>query len=328
MIGAVSAGSRPTLQSAEAAEGPRIETAATDARIVSMSVLDSDGASVIETGPPLHPVGWAEMSDEERTLRQDPRVRAFVRAYDALIDSVTYRDGDIVFALGNASIHFEDGRMLDSRRLARRNRCDPLFYEYTLGPLTEPPPYSEEKVTYCNDVQEALWGRTERQIRTHAHSTEFLDRKVFLNDLVIEALAAVEADILAAAEADADVAAWVDGVDIAYSLQDRSVAGTAIRSQHAFGLAVDLVPRTYNGLNAYWRWSRVYHRTSWHRIPVEKRWTPPEAVVQIFEGHGFVWGGKWTHFDNIHFEYRPEILEYNRLVAAAMPLQSSAAELP
>jgi hypothetical protein len=30
--------------------------------------------------------------------------------------------------------------------------------------------------------------------------------------------------------------------------------------------------------------------------------------VDIFERHGFIWGGKWGHFDTMHFEYRPELL--------------------
>jgi hypothetical protein len=30
-------------------------------------------------------------------------------------------------------------------------------------------------------------------------------------------------------------------------------------------------------------------------------------VIAIFEAHGFIWGGKWHHFDSVHFEYRPEL---------------------
>jgi hypothetical protein len=30
--------------------------------------------------------------------------------------------------------------------------------------------------------------------------------------------------------------------------------------------------------------------------------------VEIFEKHGFIWGGRWYHYDTMHFEYRPEIL--------------------
>ncbi|HNY22827.1 MAG TPA: M15 family metallopeptidase, partial [Treponemataceae bacterium] len=34
----------------------------------------------------------------------------------------------------------------------------------------------------------------------------------------------------------------------------------------------------------------------------------PAAVVEAFEREGFVWGGKWLLWDNMHFEYRPELL--------------------
>ncbi|MDR3191497.1 MAG: M15 family metallopeptidase, partial [Treponema sp.] len=35
-----------------------------------------------------------------------------------------------------------------------------------------------------------------------------------------------------------------------------------------------------------------------------------------FENEGFIWGGKWGLYDNMHFEYRPELHEINRLLAA------------
>ena len=43
-------------------------------------------------------------------------------------------------------------------------------------------------------------------------------------------------------------------------------------------------------------WPHVYR----NRIPWE--------IVEVFEKHGFVWDGKWYHFDTMHFEYRPEII--------------------
>ena len=95
----------------------------------------------------------------------------------------------------------------------------------------------------------------------------------------------------------------------------RDIAETQTQSYHGWGMAIDLVPTSYEGQHVYWRWSRVFDQEGWHRIPVEQRWSPPQAVVAIFERHGFVWGGKWAHFDSIHFEYRPEILLYNRLIA-------------
>ena len=34
----------------------------------------------------------------------------------------------------------------------------------------------------------------------------------------------------------------------------------------------------------------------------------PIHIVEIFEQYGFIWGGKWYHYDTMHFEYRPELL--------------------
>jgi len=34
----------------------------------------------------------------------------------------------------------------------------------------------------------------------------------------------------------------------------------------------------------------------------------PWEIVRIFEANGFIWGGKWYHYDTMHFEYRPELI--------------------
>jgi cell wall-associated NlpC family hydrolase len=35
----------------------------------------------------------------------------------------------------------------------------------------------------------------------------------------------------------------------------------------------------------------------------------PQKIVEIFEKYGFVWGGRWYHYDTGHFEYRPEMFD-------------------
>jgi hypothetical protein len=79
----------------------------------------------------------------------------------------------------------------------------------------------------------------------------------------------------------------------------RPVAGTERPSAHGHGIAIDIAVAHAD----YWRWSqpeangRYAYRS---RIPWE--------VVEAFERHGFIWGGKWYHYDTMHFEYRPEII--------------------
>jgi hypothetical protein len=76
----------------------------------------------------------------------------------------------------------------------------------------------------------------------------------------------------------------------------RFIEGTRQRSMHAYGVAIDINV----ALSDYWRWSGGEGAPYRNRIPWE--------IVEIFERHGFIWGGKWGHFDTMHFEYRPELL--------------------
>jgi hypothetical protein len=247
-------------------------------------------------------------------VADDPRVRAFAQAYAPFIDSVSYRGDEVVFSMAGSAIHFEDGRMLEAGRLERRAECEPIFYRYSLVPLTEPLPATDQLPAYCRDVVELLWGRTESEVRRHTGGVTFLGRRLVVNDLLLGPLASVERDMREAATLDPAVADWIAGIEIAYSFVTRDVAATQTQSYHGWGMAFDLVPASYGGRHVYWRWSRALDRQGWQRIPLEERWSPPAAAIEIFERHGFVWGGKWPHFDTIHFEYRPEIVLYNRLV--------------
>jgi hypothetical protein len=87
----------------------------------------------------------------------------------------------------------------------------------------------------------------------------------------------------------------------------RTVADTGEPSMHAWGAAIDI-----NAAHAdYWLWHGSGGNASAlvNRIPVE--------IVAIFERHGFIWGGKWSHYDTMHFEYRPELLDGEHLRQSA-----------
>lgn len=79
----------------------------------------------------------------------------------------------------------------------------------------------------------------------------------------------------------------------------RTIAGTTRVSAHGYGIAIDIAVHRSD----YWRWAsggpagQVTYR---NRVPLE--------IVHIFERHGFIWGGRWYHYDTMHFEYRPELL--------------------
>ena len=73
----------------------------------------------------------------------------------------------------------------------------------------------------------------------------------------------------------------------------RVIAGTNRLSSHSYGIAVDINVKKSH----YWQWSKGYQNLI------------PEKIVRVFEKHKFIWGGRWKHFDTMHFEYRPEMFE-------------------
>lgn len=107
---------------------------------------------------------------------------------------------------------------------------------------------------------------------------------------------------LAAVSAELDLLpARFDGylVPSAGTYNCRPIAGTDRVSAHGHGIAIDIATRHAS----YWRWtgSRAGGHVAYaNSVPME--------IVRIFEKHGFIWGGRWYHFDTMRFEYRPELL--------------------
>ncbi len=88
----------------------------------------------------------------------------------------------------------------------------------------------------------------------------------------------------------------------------RCIARTTRLSVHSFGIAFDINPQ-YGG---YWQYGLPAaldeRQVRERKIPLVYKNKIPMQIVAAFEKHGFIWGGKWYHFDGMHFEYRPEFL--------------------
>jgi hypothetical protein len=111
-------------------------------------------------------------------------------------------------------------------------------------------------------------------------------------------------------------------MDTIHGYNWRVIAGTQRMSYHSWGLAVDIQPKRLAGKAIYWLWESRRNE-DWMLVPLENRWNPPDPVIEAFERQGFIWGGKLPFYDNMHFEYRPELHEFTRLLAAD-PAQNPA----
>jgi D-alanyl-D-alanine carboxypeptidase len=85
----------------------------------------------------------------------------------------------------------------------------------------------------------------------------------------------------------------------------RNVAGTDVLSHHAFGVAIDINPL----LNPMVIGGGVYppggspytDRTALHPGMIVR----PGPVVDLFQSHGWDWGGDWPHMKDYHHFFKP-----------------------
>jgi hypothetical protein len=138
----------------------------------------------------------------------------------------------------------------------------------------------------------------------------FLGVKMLIHSYIEPLLDSVMQQILIAAETDLSVNEWINELRTSpptFGWNWRTIANTHRRSNHSYGIALDLLPRNLKGRRTYWQWNPRDET-----INMDNYYLPPDAVIQAFEKHGFIWGGKWDLIDTMHFEYRPEILLLNK----------------
>jgi hypothetical protein len=178
--------------------------------------------------------------------------------------------------------------------------ADQLRLAYPRGPLQQPPAVDSDPGRFRNAAFFAkMYGDCHKgEVTPHLVSLPWLPktwgqsiRISSVND-VDKHLRAVSAEIDALPDAIKRAAYPTAG-----TYNCRAVADTGEPSPHSYGIAIDL----NTAVSDYWYWQP-------HGGPIVYRNRMPAEIVAIFEKHGFIWGGKWFHFDTMHFEFRPELL--------------------
>lgn len=251
-------------------------------------------------------------------------MKALLRAYPDRISEAAQRDGDWGVNVGGEWFLWAHGRVLpEPKREDWMSFGSYRFYRYPTGTLPPVPRLTADEAARLKkaleearvhpprrseEFLERLFDAGSREATAaHIVTIQFLGFPVRVHERIVAPLGEVAAEIGDLGRADARVAAFLSGLSEIDGYNYRDVAGTRTRSYHGYGLAVDLLPRSYGGKAPYWRWV-MGSSDQWWTTPYERRWMVPLQIVAAFERRGFVWGGKWLFFDTMHFEYRPEIL--------------------
>ena len=134
-----------------------------------------------------------------------------------------------------------------------------------------------------------------------------------VHEKIAEPLARVEKSIYRKRIWNADVRVFLHDLASCDCYHWREIRDSSSRSFHSYAIAVDVLPEGWGNKIVYWNWERS-RNPDWMLVPISKRWCPPQAVIDSFEAEGFIWGGKWAIWDNMHFEYRPELFLFTEAV--------------
>ncbi|HZP79295.1 MAG TPA: M15 family metallopeptidase [Pseudolabrys sp.] len=234
-------------------------------------------------------------------VSDDAALDALAAAYpDALLRhdgrTLIWRDGTTMPAGDDApDKSFDD-------LLRKPSVLDQFHQLYPQGRLAAPPGENLDPGRFRNTALlrklygDCTKGEVEKQLVPVRWLPKTANRRIQITRAhgVADALAAVSREI-DALPAEIRHAAY----PIAGTYNCRPVADTGVFSMHAYGAAIDLNLR----FSDYWLTDQKARGSITYRNRM------PQEIVDIFERHGFIWGGKWYHYDTMHFEFRPELLK-------------------
>lgn len=146
-----------------------------------------------------------------------------------------------------------------------------------------------------------VYGDSKRKVQSNLVNVKIGSKRYQFNKINIASQAVSEAmkEVISLVQNKKELYLFV--FPISGTFNYRVIAGTKLLSPHSFGIAIDLA----RDKSDYWMW--VSRREGQKRLDIY-----PREIVKVFEKHNFVWGGKWSHFDMLHYEYRPEIILKSR----------------
>ncbi len=240
--------------------------------------------------------------------------------------SPEYSDWEVRVKTGGriSLLYRAGGSYLSEVQMSNRDGYRSFLYNYS-GELRDPADFTEEElewVTRFGSTENRRTGRisstaffdavydsfTRSDVESHIVNFNFLDRSIMVHEKITGPLRRVESRIRSLAAESDEVDRFVREMGSVSSYAWRQVRDTQGKSFHSMGLAVDILPSDAKGRAIYWNWEKNKGNDLWMLIPLSERWAPPADVVDAFEKEGFTWGGSWPVWDNMHFEYRPELL--------------------
>jgi hypothetical protein len=230
-----------------------------------------------------------------------PDAQKLIKYYDGVV--IGFSNNYLIFK-DHSKLIWDDGIKNKSCQalLDKPDLKDMFSQGYETGPLKNPPAKNFDPGRIRNEqFFEKIYGSTrtavEKNLVTIIWCPKLIGQKIMVTKTngVNKQLEAVSKEL----DEHPELKKYLTNIGGTFTWRD--IAGTHRHSMHSFGMTIDLNTQ----YSDYWQRTC---KCSNENADLKYQNRIPQVIVDIFEKHGFIWGGKWYHYDTMHFEYRPELI--------------------
>lgn len=235
-------------------------------------------------------------STDQQMVHSGP-LEILKKTYPDFFEKCDVKGDSIV--LGNEMIVFDDRKNKDFISLLDNADIEDMFAMEYSDSIT-PGYLMDAGRSRCERLFKIMYGADEQQVKKNLVKVDWFGQNIWFNSIngAADSLRMVAKELANRTDLN-------DYLKSSGTFYWRKVRGANRLSAHSYGIAIDIGVAHSN----YWLWDNP-KASELDRIKYNNRM--PLSLVEIFERHGFIWGGRWYHYDTMHFEFRPEILEYSR----------------
>ena len=206
-----------------------------------------------------------------------------------------YKDGYIVFPDGER-ILYDDGKKKSFTVMLDNSDVEDMFGMRYDTASSKPGYLSDAGRSRCEALFKKMYGKSASEVASRMETVDWFGQKIKFTK--VNGASSQLGKVVAELKTKPHLAKYLKPASTFYW---RNVRGAKRMSAHSYGIAIDINVK----MSDYWLWAnkgkgetaKILYK---NRIPLE--------LVRVFEKHGFVWGGRWYHYDTMHLEYRPEQL--------------------
>ena len=198
-------------------------------------------------------------------------------------------------------MQYDDGREKTfEQKLDDADPEDMFAFTYDMNSWT-PGKMQDAGRSRCEALFKKMYGNSEGAVRQHLVKVDWFGHKIQFTKVngAADQLRKVAAEL----STKPHLRKYLTNASTFYW---RKVRGANRQSAHSYGMTIDINTSFSN----YWLWSNP-GRSETDSLKYENK--IPLEIVKVFEKYGFIWGGRWYHYDTMHFEYRPEFLPVTRV---------------